>query len=202
MSKRKTTILIVEDDRTFQDDPFVIEVRAKFEDVIFKENTSDALLFVKENLRTKIIVLLDLGFPANQMQGVKFLDELRSLTKLIPVIIWSGKDSIAETDYQKMINDLTFAFLKKGASSEEITKVLCEADDYLGSQIDTAIESWLEKHSEEEKNKPFLKSADGQNYSMNDLLKEIRTQTEFGKSIILNINKLTLDLLFRNKEKL
>jgi hypothetical protein len=37
---------------------------------------------------------------------------------------------------------------------------------------------------------------------MNDLLKEIRTQTQFGQKIALDINKLTLDLLFRNKEKL
>ena len=202
MSKRKTTILVVEDDRTLQNNAFVIEVRTVFEDIIFKENANDALSFVKGNLETKIIILLDLAFPANQMQGIKFLEKLRTLSKLIPVVVWSGKDSIADTDYQKMINDSTFAFLSKSASSEEIIESLCKADDYLNSQIDTAVESWFENHTEEEKNKPFLTTADENSYSMNDLLKEIRMQTAFGQSIALDINKLTLDLLFRNKEKL
>jgi DNA-binding NtrC family response regulator len=174
MSKRKATVLIIEDDRTFQNDPFVIEVGTVFENIIFKENTNDALLFVKGNLDKKIIILLDLAFPANQMNGIKFLEELRNLSKLIPVIVWSGKDNIDNTEYQKMINDSTFAFLSKSASSEEITETLRKADDYLNGQIDTAVESWLENHTEEEKNKPFLASADGHNYSMNDLLKEIR----------------------------
>jgi len=202
MAKRKATILVIEDDRTQQSNAFVLEVQLAFENIVFKETANDALSFVKENLGTKIIILLDLAFPANQMQGIKFLEELRNLSKLIPVIVWSGKDSVADTEYQKMINDTTFAFLSKSATSEEIVKILCNADDYLNSQIDTAVEKWLENHTEAEKNKVFLKSADGKQYSMNDLLKEIRQQTPFGQSIALDINKLTLDLLFRNKEKL
>lgn len=202
MSKRRATILVIEDDRTQQSNAFVLEVQLVFESIIFKETASDALAFVKENLETKIVILLDLAFPSNQMQGIKFLEELRNLSKLIPVIVWSGKDSIADTEYQKLINDTTFAFLSKSASSEEIVEVLCNADDYLNSQIDTAVEKWLENHTAEEKNKTFLISTDGQKYSMNDLLKEIRMQTQFGKTIALNINKLTLDLLFRNKEKI
>ncbi|MCL2246956.1 MAG: response regulator [Lentimicrobiaceae bacterium] len=199
---RKTTILVIEDDRSLQTDPFVLEVSAVFENVIFKENANDALSFVKENLNAKMIILLDLAFPANQMQGIKFLEELRNVSKLIPIIIWSGKDSILDAEYQTMINDSTFAFLSKSASSEKITKILCKADEHLIGQIDTAIENWLEKHSDEEKNKPFLTSANGNSYSMNDLLREIRMQTLFGQSIALDINNLTLDLLFRNKEEL
>jgi DNA-binding NtrC family response regulator len=202
MTKRKATILVIEDDRTLQDDAFVLEVQMAFENIIFKETASDALSFVKENMETKFIILLDLAFPSNQMQGIRFLEELRDSSKLIPVIVWSGKDSIANIEYQKMINETTFAFLSKSASSQEIVEILCQADDYLNSQIDTAVESWLENHTEEDKVKPFLKSADGKQYSMNDLLKEIRRQTQFGQSIAQDINKLTIDLLFRNKEKI
>ncbi len=202
MLKRKAIILVIEDDRKWQDAPFTVEITAVFDRIVFRENINDALLFVRDNLQSKIIILLDLAFSANLTDGIKFLESLRNLSKLIPVIVWSGKDIIEGAEYQKMINESTFAFLKKSASSTEITDVLCKADDYLNSQIDTAVESWLEKHSEEEKNKPFLTSADGHNYSMNDLLKEIRMQTPFGQSIALNMNKLTIDLLFRNKEKI
>jgi DNA-binding NtrC family response regulator len=202
MEKRKITILVVEDDRSFQEDPFVAEAKLIFENVIFKENTTDALSFMKDNLSTKIIIILDLAFSNNQMDGVNFLRDLRTLSKLIPVIIWSGKDNIHDDEYQKIINDTAFAFLTKSASTKEIITTLDNAVSYMDGQVDSAVESWLEKHSEEEKNKPFLTSADGHIYSMNDLLKHIRTQTPFGKSIALDINRLTIDLLFRNKEKI
>ena len=134
MSKRKTTILVVEDIEKFQTDPFVVEVEINFENITFRENPNEALSFVKENLETKIIIMLDLMFPAYPMDGLKFLKELRNLSKLIPVIVWSGKgNNIDGTEYQKMINDSTFAFLSKSASSEEIVNALCKADDYLNS---------------------------------------------------------------------
>lgn len=202
MEGGKVTILVVEDDIRLQNDPFVIEAQMIFENVIFKENTADALSFIKDNLDKKIIILLDLAFSSNQMDGIIFLSELRTLSKLIPVIIWSGRNNITEDEYHKLINETAFAFLTKGASSEEIIETLNNAVSYIDSQVDYAIESWLENHSEEDKNKPFLTASDGNSYSMNDLLKEIRNQTSFGKSIALDINKLTLDLLFRNKEKL
>jgi DNA-binding NtrC family response regulator len=202
MEKRNVTILVVDDDRKFQEDPFVIEARVLFEKVIFKENTTDALSFVKDNLTTKIIILLDLAFSNKSMEGIKFLNELRTVSKLIPVIIWSAKDNIQDDDYRKIINNTAFAFLEKTASAKKIIEKLNEATFCMNSQIDSAVESWLENHSKEEKNKPFLTSADGRKYSMNDLLKEIRMQTGFGQSITLNINKLTLDLLFRKKEKI
>ena len=202
MDKGNVTILVVEDDRRMKKDPFVIEAQLLFKKIIFKENTADALMFVKDNLDNKIIILLDLAFSNSQMDGVKFLAELRILSKLIPVIIWSGKDNIQDDYYQKILNDTAFAFLKKSASSAEIIETLNSAVYYLDGQVGSAVESWLENHSEEDKNKPFLTVADGHSYSMNDLLKEIRTQTQFGKSITLDINKLTLDLLFRNKEKI
>jgi DNA-binding NtrC family response regulator len=202
MEKKNITILVVEDDRSLQEDPFVVEAQLVFENVIFKENTTDALSFVKDNLDTKIIILLDLAFSSKQMEGVVFLNELRTVSKLIPVIIWSGKDNIQENDYQKIINNSAFAFLKKTASTEEIVETLKRAASFMDGQVDSAVERWLENHSEEDKNKPFLRSSDGHSYSMNDLLKEIRTQTPFGRSIVLDVNKLTLDLLFRNKEKI
>lgn len=202
MTQRKTTILVVEDDREIQKDPFVREAGLLFENVIFKEKTCDALAYVNENMKSRIVILLDLAFPTNQMDGIKFLQELRNLSRLIPVIIWSGKDNITGDEYKKIINDLTFGFLTKGASSKEIVEMLSNADDYLNGKIESAIEIWLEGHSDDEKKKPFLTISDGNSYSMNDLIREIRQQTTFGQSIALDINKLTLDLLFRNKETL
>jgi len=202
MEKKNVTILVVEDDRGLQEDPFVEEARLIFKEVIFKENITDALSFVKENLNTNIIILLDLAFSSDKMEGVTFLGELRTVSKLIPVIIWSAMNDIQDSDYQKIINNTAFAFLKKTASTEDIIEKLNSAVSYIDGHVDSAIERWLENQSEDDKNKPFLSSSDGRSYSMNDVLKEIRMQTPFGRSITLKINKLTIDLLFRKKEKL
>jgi len=48
----------------------------------------------------------------------------------------------------------------------------------------------------------MLVSKSGNNYSANDLIKEIRIQTDEGKHLVSNINKLTIDLLFRGQEKI
>jgi len=136
MKQRKTTVLIVEDDRTFQDDPFVVEVGLIFENIIFKENSIDALSYIKENLSNKIIILLGIAFSTNQIDNIKFIKELRNLSKITPIIIWSEKDNITRDEYKKIINDTTFAFLTKGVSSEEIVETLSKADDYLNSKVD------------------------------------------------------------------
>ena len=66
--------------------------------------------------------------------------------------------------------------------------------------IEKAVTDWLENHSEEERNKPYLSTSE-KTYSMNNLIKEIKEQSEFGEKVVLNIVKLTIDLLVRNKIK-
>jgi 6-pyruvoyltetrahydropterin/6-carboxytetrahydropterin synthase len=84
----------------------------------------------------------------------------------------------------------------------ETANSFCDWIEEAPNSIEIVIEKWIESHSEEERNKPFLVSpgGGGSQYSMNDLLKEIRKQTSFGQIVTQDIAKLTLDLLFRGKE--
>lgn len=62
-----------------------------------------------------------------------------------------------------------------------------------------ALERWILNHSEDEQNEPYLITTTGETYSLKDILKEIRQQTEFGRKMEQNIIMLAVDLLTRGK---
>ncbi|NDV82540.1 response regulator [Bacteroides sp. 51] len=201
MAKLDVNIIIIDDDRKFEDDPFVEELKEIYEDVIFFNNSQDGLDYIEKQIDQEMIVVLDLGFAYNMPDGHEVLRRIREMTSLIPVIIWSGKDEDKEV-FADLIENRAFAFIKKSASTEELLDIIKKAYDYMQSNISNVIEEWIKGHPEEAKEQRFLTSTDGKDYTLNDVLKEIRLQTEFGLGIEKSINKLTIDLLMRNKEKL
>jgi len=70
------------------------------------------------------------------------------------------------------------------------------------TQVRTALEEWINLHEADIREKPYLISRNGKNYTLNEILHEIRMQTNIGKEIEKNIIMLTIDLLARNKERL
>jgi type IV pilus biogenesis protein CpaD/CtpE len=69
----------------------------------------------------------------------------------------------------------------------------------LKTDLATAIEEWLEVR--EDKEQVLTYSGNGKSYTANDLIKEIREQSEDGIQIQEKIMKLSVDLLFRNCER-
>lgn len=47
--------------------------------------------------------------------------------------------------------------------------------------------------------KPYMVSADGRSYSLNDILMSVRKQDDFGKEFVKNIMELATDLFLRRK---
>ena len=201
MKKSDTTIVIIDDDIRFKEDPFIVEIEMKFEKIFFFEDPISGLDFIEQNLQENIIVILDLAFPNNMPDGHKILERIREWTYLIPVIIWSGRDEDKET-FSDLINHKAFAYLKKSASTEEMINTLLKAENYLNSDVSGALEDWINSHSDEDKHKPFIATVEGKQISLNDILKEIRLQTPDGRDFSKRLVKLTIDLLNRKKEKL
>jgi hypothetical protein len=77
-----------------------------------------------------------------------------------------------------------------------------KALNQMSTRLDCAIEEWIYLHSPEEINKPYLMTMNGLEYTLNDLLHEIRQKTELGITMERNILQLTIDLLARKKKKL
>lgn len=195
------TVVVIDDDRRIQEDALMDEVKDAFADVRYFDDSNAGLAFIESNIGQKMIVLLDLSFAHNMPDGHQVLERIRSLSSLIPVIIWSGRDEDKET-FADLIENRAFAFVKKSTSSEELMKVVRSAYDFMQTDINVVIETWITEHPKEAMEKPFLTSSDGKSYTLSDVLREIRLQTPMGVDVAKNINKLTIDLLMRNKEKL
>lgn len=201
MEKSRTTIVIIEDNNKLRDEPFIVEAEMLFEKVLFFDDSLEGLKFVQKNIEKRIIILLDLSFPRNLPDGHEILKIIRDDSFLIPVIIWSGIDE-DKTSFSDLINNKAFSYLKKGASNQEIIDEFMKAENFINTNIDIALEEWINAHSEEQKNQPYMVTVEGKQLTLNDLLDEVRKQTPIGKQFSKSLSKLTIDLLSRNKEKL
>ncbi|MFZ2726451.1 MAG: response regulator [Methylococcaceae bacterium] len=193
------THIIVIDDEISPDAPLIFELEQKYgsDNIHLFNDSKESLNYILSHLEYRLIVLLDIRMP--EKDGRIILQELRNKTELIPVIIWSAFNG-NQYDFTDFVNNHAFSFIPKGYDPDQIIAEIEKAIFVTSSNIDVAIEEWLEK--QDNKETTMLVSKTGKSYTANQLLKEIRKQTDEGKNIAKNINKLTIDLLFRNKEKL
>lgn len=198
----KPTVLIIDDDRRkFEDTPLVWEL----EEVVGKgnvkliENPIAALDYISANLSHNLIVLLDIEFPGMGMNGHELLSELRKLTEIIPVIIFSGTS--VDDSFVDLINNHAFAFVDKHSLSSEVVPHVSRAIEYYENSLENTLEDWIE-NQDEDKDKPIFYRADGTSLSLNEILHEVRMQTKIGKEFARKLNELSIDLLLRNKRKI
>lgn len=196
MNLKDIRILII-DDNFEKEDPLVFELKEEFQDAIVLE-PEKALNFISENLSQPLIILLDINMP-HHLDGHRTLEEIRKMSFNIPVVLFSAIDEREET-FSDFINRKVVGFIRKNESSENIIFKLKEIANDFDFQFDYAIENWLERQSDEMKNKPFLKTSEGKVLSYNDMLKEIRLDSEIGKKMILDLRKLSIDLFSENQK--
>lgn len=195
------TIVVIENDfAKYKDDPLIWALQDKFSAFAAFEKPDEGLKFIKDNLEKNMIVLLDIGFPANEKSGHVVLERITEMSKLIPVILWSGIDE-NEEPFIDFINNHAFGFLSKMTTAEEAMKIIDEAVLHLENSLDNTIEDWIINNAED-KDKPIYITTNGTSYSLNDILREIRMQTSVGKDFSRKLNSLTIDLLLRNRENL
>ena len=196
-------IVVIDDTPKIKDDTLIWELEAKFgnDNVKVINEPETGLEHIKANLDKNLIILLDIDFPANERNGHALLKEITGdISRLIPVILWSGVDENKER-FSDFINNGAFGFISKMATTEEAFKIIEKAEKYFKTSLDNTIEDWIIQN-DENKDKPVYFTAEGKSYSLNDILKEIRHQSDIGKSFAKKLTNLTIDLLLRNKENL
>lgn len=194
-------IVVIENDfAKYKEDPLIWELQDKFSDFKPFERPDDGLEFIRKHLDKNMIVLLDIDFPANEKNGHVILEKITDMSKLIPVILWSGIDENTEP-FKDFINNHAFGFLSKMTTTDEAMKIINKAVVFLENSLDNTIEDWI-INKDEDKNIPVYVTTNGKSYSLNDILHEIRMQTEVGKDFSKKLNTLTIDLLLRKKENL
>ena len=191
--------IVIIDDELLPDAPSIFELKKKYgqDNIHLFNDSQEGLIYLLTHLEQRLIVLLDIRMP--EKDGHKILQELRNKTKLVPVVIWSAFDGKCE-DFTDFIENHAFDFIPKGRDPDEIISVLEKIRLATSTNIDIAIEQWLEK--QDNKDATMLVSKSGKSYTANQLIDEIRKQTDEGKHLANNINKLAIDLLFRGKEKI
>jgi len=196
-------VVIIDDTPKIREDSLIWELEDKYgaDNVEIISEPEAGLAYIKANLDKNLIVLLDIDFPVNEKNGHQLLGEIKeSISQLIPIILWSGVDENKER-FSDFINNGAFGFISKMATTEEAFKIIDKAESYFKTNLDNTIEDWIIQH-DEDKDKPVYFTADGKSYSLNEILREVRQQTEIGKSFSTKLNNLTIDLLLRKKQKL
>lgn len=196
-------VLIIDDDiQRIKEGALIWELEDKFgsDNIAFESDPNEAINYIEENLHKNIIILLDIQFPDKVMNGHEILSKIREISELIPVILWSAVSEDKET-FSDFINNNAFGFLSKSATSEEMLLMIDRAISYFKTSLDNTIEDWIIQ-KDGDKDKPVYFTSEGRSYSLNQILNEIRTQTDVGKSFAKKLNELTIDLLLRNKETL
>jgi len=197
--------IIIIDDEYKPIFPLIIDLKEKFgeENILLFNQAQEGLDYVLAHLSQKIILVLDWDFGAEELDGFQVFTRITDKTFLIYTIFVSGiaLNRIDNKQLLQLINNHAFSFIQKGTSYTKIFDKVVEATHLLATRLDCAIEEWIDLHSSEERNKPYISTRGGKTHTLNDLLYEIRKKTDLGMTMERNILQLTLDLLARQKKQ-
>lgn len=194
--KMNLTIVYIDDDTKMNEDAFLDDIRDNVDDIQYFEKPSDGLLYIKDHIDQNIVVILDWKFNSSSTQGTDVLNDIVSISVLVPVIVFTGA-TIDAIETSKMFKGHAFSCVPKDASTEEILAAINNAYDRIQNDIRSVMEKWILKQSEEKRNKPYMRSGD-KVYTLNEILTSIRKQDEFGKETTRGILSLATELFTNN----
>jgi DNA-binding NtrC family response regulator len=186
-------------------DPLLVELNNEFGEasVIHFENSNQGLEYVLSNLNQKMIVLLDINFSHGELSGIQVFEDIKQRTALIYVIMVTAR-SLGEIDHNDlvtMINHDAFA-IENVHNYPKIIELVKTAIHKMEVRVDSALEQWINLHSEEDKDKPYIVTRDGKTYTLREILEEIRLQTPYGRDVEKKILMLAIDMLARGKKQI
>jgi DNA-binding response OmpR family regulator len=197
-------LIIVIDDDYKPGDALIVELEMSFKkkNVLLFTSSKKGLDYVLNNLGKTMIVLLDWNFKANDLSGLEVFKQIRKKTFLVKVIFISAENKISPEHLIYLVNEQAFSFIRKGESNQKIVDETKKLAYNLETDINSVLEKWILSHSKEDLEKPYITTRSGQVFTLDQLLDEIRQQTQVGKDMKRNILMLAVDLLTRSKEKI
>lgn len=199
-------IIIVDDDPEMETRPLYEELVEKHgkENVIWKENSDEGLIYVKQNLTQRIIIILDYDF-GSKANGLELFQALQNESSLLYIILNTAKsiDEIPNEQLKTFINNHLMALVDKAVDGyPETLKQVEQGINYLSNRVDCILEEWILRHEKFKREEPYIKDANGNTYSLNHILAEIRKDTNFGREWSKNIISLAISMIQRDIEKL
>lgn len=197
MDKSGTKIFIV-DDELKSNHPLIVKLGQFFSEVRLFKKSSDAMVQVAESLGSRIIMILDLRLSGGET-GQASLAALRELSYQIPVIVWTAVDEKSE-EFFDLINLKTYAIRDKAESIENMVKLVREADGDINYALSNALERWIMAQPGDH-NEIFAVASNGESYSLNDMLNEVRKDTAKGREFTQDLVNLTIELMEKEEKK-
>ena len=191
MEKSGTKIFII-DDELKNNHPLIVKLGQFFSDVRLFKKSAEAIAQVADNLGSRIIMILDLRLSGGE-KGQSSLMALRELSYQIPVIVWTAVDEKSE-EFFDLINLKTYAIRDKAESIENMVKLVQDADADINYALSNALERWIMAQPGDH-DEIFAVSTNGESYSLNQMLDEVRKDTPKGKEFTQDLVNLTIELM-------
>lgn len=200
-------ILIIDDDPEMGERPLYLKLVQKYgiDHVTWKEEPKDGIEFLKQNLHLRTIIILDYDF-GTKSNCIDVFQAIQSQSALLYIILNTAKDisEINEADLKIFINNHLMALVDK-SDYNGYQKTLIEVEKaigYLNNRVDCILEEWILRHELFTREKPYIKDSTGKIISLNDVLKEIRQDTDFGREMSSNIIRTAISLLQKDIDKI
>jgi len=199
-------IIIIDDDLEMKSRPLyeeLVEIYGK-ENVVWKEDADAGVAYVSKNLDKKTIIILDYDFGSKKANGLKVFDELQKKSSLLYIILNTAKsiDEIPNHELKEFINNHLMALVDKTDGYERTLLEVKKAIGCLNNRVDCILEEWILRHELFTREKPFIKDETGKAISLNDVLIEIRKDTDFGRKMTNNIISTAISLIQKDVDKL
>lgn len=208
MNKTKSDIEVVFIHDNIPEHSYVVtRLKEDFENVRLISDPDEGTQYLAQHAADKIIVVLDINFGDGVTNGYQVLDAIRERTFLLEVIILSA-DDLPDTNVIERIpqliglNPSNYIIRGKGKWMDNVIESVTKAKIHMDNSISGAIEEWISIQDQRKRSEPYIVSAYGKEYTLDDILKEIRLQTEFGQRFKKDLLMLTIDRLLRGKENL
>lgn len=176
-------------------EPFVLSImklRPQIEASVFVD-PEEGLKFVLDNMNSRMIVFVDCRFDGYGLQGINLLKQIREKTSLLYIVMMSANNlsQIASVDLVEMINQDFIWFLDRNNSTFHDACALIDTIATLwDSRFDCVLEQWLIRHQEDKDKVVFNQNNNA--YTWEQLLSEVRLQTEVGKDFERIMNQYSI----------
>ena len=136
-----THILVIDDDERLERHPLLVKLRDLYENVKLIGSPQEGIDYIGAHLDQRNIVVLDYKFDADRYNGRDVLEQIRSVSNLIPVIIWTANGDRL-TEIADFVTFRAYAILNK-SPYEPVLDVIAKANKELENSLEGALEEWI-----------------------------------------------------------
>ncbi|MCU0468630.1 MAG: hypothetical protein MUF58_08515 [Arcicella sp.] len=206
MQNRPFQIITIDDDSRFKERPLFEELVELYgeDNVIWQETPEEGLDYINANLTKRTVVILDYDFGTKKANGLTWLKPLQEKSSLIYIILYTSHeiDIIDRKELKDCVNNHLMALVDKTDGYERAIQEVEKAINSMNNRVDCILEEWILRHEFFTREKPYMKDENGDLLSMNDVLNNIRQDTDLGRKMSSNIISTAISLLQKDIDKL